>query len=146
MNAQASKSLVERMIRECQEPGNAALVETFFSADFVDHTPLPGIPPTRDGIAALFLALKAGFPDLRIEILDQVADGGSVATRKRFRGTHGGSFIGIPASGRPLDLTVIDILKVRDGKLTEHWVVVDRMDLLTQLGVVPAPEAVEVAT
>jgi predicted ester cyclase len=104
----------------------------------VDHTPLPGVPPTRDGVKGFFAALKAAIPDLRIEILDQIAEGGGVATRKKFTGTHDGPFLGVPASGRTVDFEVIDILRSREGRITDHWVVVDQLGLLTQLGAMPA--------
>ncbi|HEX4964646.1 MAG TPA: ester cyclase [Thermoanaerobaculia bacterium] len=138
MSAEQDKALVRRLVVEAQQNGNLEVVDEILAPDFVDHTPLPGVPPTRDGVKGFFAAIQAAIPDLRIEILDQIAEGGGVATRKKFIGTHGGPFLGVPASGRPVDFEVIDILRARDGRITDHWVVVDKLGLLTQLGAMPA--------
>jgi len=87
----------------------------------------------------LFGMLHGAFPDLRVEIHDQVAEGDKVVTRKTFHGTHRGDFMGIPPSGAGVAFDVIDIVRVRNGKMTEHWNVVDALALMTQLGAIPAP-------
>lgn len=138
MVAEQSKALIRDMVEKCEATGNVALVERYFAADFVDHRPMPGVPPNRDGIKGLFTALKTAFPDLEISIDDQVADEHSVVTRKTFRGTHRGTFLGIPATGKRIAFEVIDILRVRNGVITDHWFVGDRLSLLQQLGVLPA--------
>ena len=137
MSAEQDKARVRRLVVEAQQNGNLGVVDEILAPDFVDHTPLPGVPPTRDGVKGFFAALKTALPDLRIEILDQIAEEGGVATRKKFSGTHGGPFLGVPASGRPVEFEVIDILRSRDGNITDHWVVVDQLGLLTQLGALP---------
>lgn len=137
MSIEENKALVARFVREAEQDGNLELIDELLPPDFVDHTPLPGLPPTREGVKALFGALKTAFPDLVITIREQVAEGDRVVTRKTFNGTHQGPFLGIPASGNRLDLTVIDIIGVRDGKLVDHLVVLDQMTLLTQLGAMP---------
>ena len=78
-----------------------------------------------------------GFPDLRADIESEYADGDKVVTHKVFRGTHQGEFLGIPPSGNPIEVAVIDILTVRDGRMREHWNVVDRLALLTAVGAIP---------
>jgi predicted ester cyclase len=65
-----------------------------------------------------------------------LADGDLVATRKTFRGTHTGEFMGIPPTGRDIELGVIDIVRYRDGRIVEHWSQVDQLGLLQQLGVI----------
>ncbi len=134
MSAARNRAVVTRLVMEAEQDGNLSVLDELLASDFVDHTPLPGHSPDGAGVRALFAALQEGFPDLRITIHDQVADDAGVATRKTFHGTHKGTFLGVPASGGQLDLTVIDILKVRDGRITDHWVVVDQMTLLTQIG------------
>ena len=74
-----------------------------------------------------------------MEIHEQSEDGETVWTRKTFRGTHEGEFLGIPPTGRAVSFDVIDVLRVRDGQLREHWNVVDALSLMQQLGAVPAP-------
>lgn len=134
MNAERNKALVKRLVVEAQEGGDVALLDELMTADFVDHRPLPGLPGTRDGVKQLFAGLKTAFPDLAITIEDQIADERSVVSRKTFRGTHRGPFLGVAPSGRAVEFEVIDILRACEGRLTDHWVVVDQLGLLRQLG------------
>jgi predicted ester cyclase len=66
-----------------------------------------------------------------------VAEGDKVVTRKTFHGTHRGAFMGLPPTGNAVSFDVIDIVRIRDGQLIEHWNVVDQLTLLRQLGLVP---------
>lgn len=134
MSADTHKAAVRRLISEAQENGKLEVVDELFADDFVDHTPLPGLPANRDGVKMLFAGMRAAFPDLHIRIDEQVADGEKVVTRKTFLGTHRGDFIGIPGTGRPLAFEVIDVLTFRNDRIAEHRVVFDRMSLMQQLG------------
>ncbi|MBV8519800.1 MAG: ester cyclase [Acidobacteria bacterium] len=134
MSAESNKQLVRRLIEEAQEGGRLEVVDELLGDDFVDYSPMPGLPPTRDGVRMLFAGLRAAFPDLRITIGEQIADDEKVVTRKTFDGTHRGPFLGVPASGNRVAFEVIDILTVRDDRIREHRVVLDRLSLLQQLG------------
>lgn len=129
-----NKQIVRRLIKEAQEGGNLAVIDELMAEDFVDYSPLPGLPPTREGVSMLFAGMKQAFPDLRITIEEQIADEEKVATRKTFSGTHQGPFLGIAATGNPIRFEVIDILTVREGKIREHRVVADLQTLMQQLG------------
>ena len=135
----ANKAVVRRFVEEYQTGHDVAVAEELMADDFIDHSPFGPMSPDRDGVLALFGMLFAAFPDLRAEIHQQYADGDDVITRKTFRGTHRGDFLGIPPSGTEVAFDVIDIVRVRDGKMVEHWNVVDAMGLMTQLGAIPAP-------
>ncbi len=93
----------------------------------------------REGIEQFYGALRAAFPDLRITIEDQVAEGDRVVTRWTARGTHTGAFQGIPPTGKQGRMTGIDIDRIADGKVVECWVNSDDLGLLQQLGVIPTP-------
>jgi steroid delta-isomerase-like uncharacterized protein len=130
------KQVVRRLIEEAQEKGDLRVVDELLADDFVDHSPLPGLPPNRDGVRTLFAAMRAAFPDLRIRIDEQIGEHDKVMTRKTFEGTHRGEFLGVPGSGNRVAFEVIDILSVRDdGRITDHRVIVDKLSLLQQLGV-----------
>jgi steroid delta-isomerase-like uncharacterized protein len=103
------------------------------------HSPFGPLSPDRNGVLALFAMLRHAFPDLHAVIHDQAADGDKVWTRKTFHGTHGAEFMGAPASGRAVTFDVIDVVRVRDGKMVEHWNVVDALTLMQQLGAAPVP-------
>jgi steroid delta-isomerase-like uncharacterized protein len=134
MSLEENKLKIRRLVDEAQSAGQLEVVDELFADDFVDHTPLPGLPPTREGIKMLFAGLRAAFPDLHVTISEQIAEDHRVATRKTFRGTHQADFLGVPASGRPVEFEVIDILTFENDKIHEHRVVLDQLGLLKQLG------------
>ena len=135
----ADKAVVRRFVEEYQTGHDVAVAAELLAADFVDHSPFGPLSPDRDGVLALFGMLFAAFPDLRAEIHQQFSDGDTVITRKTFHGTHRGELMGIPPTGTEVAFDVIDIVRVRDGLMVEHWNVVDAMGLMTQLGAIPAP-------
>ena len=132
-----NKRLVRKFVEEFQSGNNESVAEELLAPDFVDHSPFPGVAPDRDGVKRLFAALHVAFPDLRATIHDQLAEGDRVATRKTFRGTHRGEFLGISPTGRAVTFDVIDIVRMDKGRIAEHWNVVDLMGLLQQIGVAP---------
>ncbi len=134
MSLEEHKSKVRRLVEEAQSNGRLEVVDELFAEDFVDHSPLPGLPATREGVKMLFAGLRSAFPDLHVTIAEQIAEDNRVATRKTFRGTHRGDFLGVPASGRPVEFEVIDILTFEKEKISEHRVVLDQLGLLKQLG------------
>lgn len=135
-DTETNKAIVRRLIDEAQTRGNLEVLDELLADDFIDHTPLEGLPGTREGVRMLFTALRAAFPDLRVEISEQVAEAEKVVTRKTFRGTHGGAFLGLPPTGSNVRFEVVDILTIRDRKICEHRVVLDKLDLMRQLGAI----------
>ena len=87
------------------------------------------------GVKQLADALLLGIPDMQLPIEDVVAEGDKVLVRLRVKGMHGGDLMGIPATGRPIDIAVMDLFVIHDGKLVEHWALLDNLGLLRQLGV-----------
>ncbi len=137
MSLDQNKLLVRRLVDEAQVAGRLEVVDELLSEDFVDHTPMEGLPGNRDGVRMLFAALRQAFPDLKVDISDQIAEDDRVVTRKTFHGTHGGPFLGIPATGAPVRFEVVDILTIRDGRFCEHRAVLDKLGLMQQLGAIP---------
>lgn len=133
MSAETHKAIVRRLVGEAQTEGNLEVVDELLADDFIDHTPFPGVPPTRAGVKMLFAYLRAVFPDLRVSIHEQIADDEKVVNRKSFEGTHRGEFMGVPATGRPVSFEVIDILTFRDSRIVEHRVVFDQLSIRQQL-------------
>jgi steroid delta-isomerase-like uncharacterized protein len=112
---------------------------TLFSPDFVDHTPPIGLPPGIEGVRAFFMMQFAAFPDQRITSLDMIAEADKVVHRMNGEGTHQGDFMGIPPTGKRVMWSFIDIWRVEDGKLAEHWVEANMMGMMEQLGLMPSP-------
>ena len=132
------KETVRRFIEEYQTGADENALETFMHPDVVDHSRPTGVAPGAEGVRQQFDALRAAFADFRATILDQIAEGDMVVTRKVFTGTHRGSFQGIEPTGRPVEIQVFDIVRVADGRIVEHWNCVDRLGLLMQLGALPS--------
>jgi predicted ester cyclase len=77
------------------------------------------------------------FPDCRFTIDDMIAEGDQVVTKKTFTGTHTGELNGIPPTGKRVTLRFADFMRIRDGKIVEHWLSMDQLSFLQQLGVLP---------
>jgi len=117
---------------------NAHDIENFgvmLADDFVEHEDLPAGEPNRDGVKDFFRMQIAAFPDLAMTVEDVVDGGDKVVARVRFTGTHRGDFMGMPATGRAVDVQLIDIMRFADdGLVHEHWGVFDQMTMMHQLG------------
>jgi predicted ester cyclase len=131
-------AVVRRNTEEVQGRGDYALFEELFAPDYIDHTPQPGGTPDRAGTLHLYKALRAAFPDFHADIHWQVADGDLVTTYKTYHGTHQGSFLGIAPTGTAIAFETVDAMRVRDGRIVEHWGVANLYKLLEQLGALPA--------
>ena len=101
--------------------------------DFIDRTPGEGETGNKDDGLQFFQYMWEVFPDFSVEIKEQIAEGDRVATLKTFSGTHEGEFFGIPPTGNHVAFDVFDMLRIRDGKVVEHWNVVDMAGLMQQL-------------
>ena len=107
--------------------------------DFAEREDLPGFPPTRDGVVQYFRSFLAAFPDLRMVPEDVIASGSKAVARVRATGTHKGPFMGMPPTGKRVDVSLIDIIRWGDdGLAREHWGVFDQFTMMQQLGALPA--------
>jgi steroid delta-isomerase-like uncharacterized protein len=120
---------------------NARDIEGFarhLGDDFVEHEETPGLAPTKAGVEAFFRMQLAGFPDMHMHVEDVISSGDKVVARVRYTGTHRGEFMGMPATGKSVDVQLIDMFRFGDdGLVREHWGVLDALAMMQQLGVVP---------
>ena len=138
MSSDPGIAVVRRNTEEVQGRGNFEVFEELFAFDFVDHTPQPGgFTPDRDGARNLYRTLRAAFPDFHAEIHFQISDGDRVTTYKTYHGTHKGTFAGLAPTGRKVHFETVDVMRVRNGKITEHWGVANLLSLMQQLGAAP---------
>jgi predicted ester cyclase len=138
------KSTAERIPLEVVNGGNFGLLDELLAPDFVDHFAQPGVPPTREGLKQSLTALKTAFPDLRYTIDDSIESGDRIVHRLTGSGTMKADYMGMPATDKRATWTEIHIGRVANGRLAEHWGLVDQLGLLVQLGIVPAPGRVPV--
>lgn len=130
-----------RRLYDLVNAGDVGGFDEVLAEDFVEHEELPGLDPSREGVKEFFKMYRAAFPDLRFEPEDVLPSGDKVVARVRATGTHQGEFQGIPATGKSVDVQLIDIVRFGDdGLAREHWGVFDAAKMLEQLGVLPAPE------
>ena len=120
---------------------NAGEIEAFgalLADDFVEHEETPGLAPTREGVMDFFRMNRAAFPDMRMDVEEVISSGDKVVVRARVTGTHQGEFMGMPATGKRVDVKLIDIMRFGDDGLAhEHWGVMDALAMMQQLGAVP---------
>jgi predicted ester cyclase len=135
--SEAAKAVVRRNTEEVQGGGDFEGFEELFDDNFLDHTPQPGRTPDKDGARQLYKLLRTAFPDFHAEIHFQLADGDRVTTFKTYHGTHRGDFFGIKPTGRAVAFETVDVMRVRNGKITDHWGVANLFWLMQQLGALP---------
>lgn len=135
MSVEENKALIRRGF-EIVSAHDLASFEAFIAPNYVNYA----FPDARgpEGMRQMLGMFFMGFPDMRVEVEDIVAEGDKVATRGYFTGTHNGDFMGIPATGKPIRVTYSDIWRIEDGKGVENWVQMDMLGLMQQLGVAPS--------
>jgi steroid delta-isomerase-like uncharacterized protein len=101
---------------------------------FVEHEDLPGLPPGKEGVKAFFGMLYSAFPDLQMVPNFITAEGDIAAAFVTVTGTQNGEFMGMPPSGKSATVHISDWMRIKDGKVTEHWGVMDMASLMQQLG------------
>ena len=141
--SEANKATVRRLIEEVQNGHDLARMDAFFTPNFINHLEAADLSSELTSVERAKIAFRelfAAFPDLHVTIHEQVAEGDKVVTHKLFRGTHHGPFMGVAPTGRQIAFAVIDILRLDTGKVVEHWAIQDRLALMQQLGLLPAPE------
>ena len=135
----ADAGLIKRFYEEVLVGGNLSLVDELAGEDLVDHEEgLPGQPSGREGVKFFVNAFRTGFPDISAKVVEPtLADGDLEAGRVVLTGTHEGEFMGVPATGKTVEFESLDIIRVEDGKVAEHWGVTDAATLMQQIGAIP---------
>jgi predicted ester cyclase len=138
MSIEENKRVVANFVEVCQNRHNLSAADEIFHPDFVNHYAPGGVPfsPTSrpaGAFQAFYGMLLRAFPDATMEINEQVGERDLVATRKTLRGTHLGEIWGLPPTGNRIEFEFIDIFRVKEGKLIEHWTHMDFDDLRLQM-------------
>jgi predicted ester cyclase len=137
-----TETVVRRLIEEGFNAGDLAVADELTSPDLVEHQDFgPGHAPGADGVRAVIASLRRAFSDFHLAIEDLVVDGDKAWVRMRATGTNDGSFMGHPPTGGRIRTDVFDVIRVRDGRMVEHWGVPDRLGTLFQLGLARPPAA-----
>jgi predicted SnoaL-like aldol condensation-catalyzing enzyme len=128
-NAQAQKNLdASHVINRAFETGDVNGIDSVVASDFVDHTD-HGEVKGRDSLKAMVTMVRQTNKDMKMDIVNEVADNDYVYSWMRFRGTSDGSMM--PAG--PYDMRAIEVAKFRDGKIVEHWEFMEMGDMMKMM-------------
>ena len=138
MSTEENKTIVRRY-QEAYNTNNLDALNEIVAPDFVSHSLAPGLPEGLQGGNLMHQMTMAAMSDYQVSIDDLIAEGDRVAARFTMMGTHtGADFLGLPPSGRKINVSGISIFRIADGKIVEHWANEDALGLLQQLGAMPA--------
>lgn len=145
MSTRENKAIVRRFYEETfWGNGDLGMLDDFVASDFVDHTPVPGLSPDREGLKQVVAMIRSAFADRQGTIHQCIAEGETVVVHWAMHAIHDGEFMGISPTGRQVENTGIDVFRLVDSKIAEAWHVEDNLGLMQQLGVVPeSGEAME---
>lgn len=139
MSAQ-NKSAMRRIYEEVWNQGKFGVLDEVVSTDYVGHLPTPPSAPSgREGLRWLIQMYRTAFPDIHVQVDDQIAEGEKVLTRITIQGTHQGQFMGIAPTNKKVKVGALVVTRFKDGQNVEGWAELDRLGLMQQLGVVPTP-------
>ena len=141
VSANENVTLYRRVIEEGFSKGDLAVIDDVLSPDFTEYEVVPGQRPGREGVKDVVGMMRTAFPDLHLTLQDAFTSGDQLCGRLTFSGTNTGPFMGQAPTGRAASWGAIDIVRFRDGRITEHWGEMGMLGLLTQLGAIDMPAA-----
>jgi len=136
--SEQNKTIARRQVEEAFNEGKLGVIDELIAPSFVNHDPATPEPIRGpEDFKEFVKTYRSAFPDLRVTIEDQIAEGDKVVSRWSARGTQKGELLGMPASGKQATVTGISIDKIEGGKIVESWNNWDTLGMLQQLGAIP---------
>jgi steroid delta-isomerase-like uncharacterized protein len=132
---EANKLLIRTYLEEMWNKHQPAAADRFVATDFVEHN--PRLPPGLAGRKQFVTTVLAAFSDYHGELQEIVAEGDRVVARVQWTGTNDGPYQGLPATGNKLVFSTSDFFRIGNGKIAEHWDVVDTLARAVALGLAP---------
>jgi steroid delta-isomerase-like uncharacterized protein len=139
MPEQVNIAVLKRFIEEVINQGNLDAADEIVEENFVELDPLPGQRQGREGLKEVIGMMRAAFPDIHWVADETIAAGEKVVTRFTWTGTHRGTFLGIPATGKNITVKGVVIDRLSGGKMADSRILMDTLGMMQQLGVVPTP-------
>ena len=131
-----NKILVQRFFDEVFNNARPGAIDGLIADDYLDHSATPEQAPGPTGARQMHDVFRTAFPDLRVTVHEMLAEGDFVACRTTFAGTSRGPLMGAPPTGKPVQLSSMVFLRLRNGKIVERWEQADLLGLMLQLGIV----------
>ena len=137
MSVEENRKVIRRYFEEVWNSGDLSVLDEIVDPAYINHSPsTPGTVQGPDDLKPVISVLRRAFPDLRFTIEDEVYEGDKVAIRCTMHGTHlGGSVFGMAPTGNVIKVNQIQIDRIVNGKIVEHWKQTDDLGMMRQLGV-----------
>lgn len=135
--AAKNKAAMQKFYDEVFNKHDAAMFDSITSPDYVEHASDPGTPQTRGGTEVLFKETFTAFPDANEKVILMRADSSYVITHYILTGTNTGRYMGLPPTGKQINVGGVDIVRFVNGKAVEHWGYMEEMKMMTQMGTMP---------
>ena len=139
MSTTENKAVIAAFLEEVINQKRLERADELVLENFVELDPLPGQQQGREGLKGVLGMLFTAFPDMHWVIDETVAEGDNVVTRFTWTGTHGGPFMGMPATGKSVTVKGVVMDKLAGGKMAESRILMDNMGMMMQLGAIPTP-------
>ena len=134
MTIEENKEIIRRFSREIINQGNMAVADEIMTPDYINHNPTPGQVPGLESFKRTITGLRMAFPDLKETIETILAEGDTVSVRATRRGTHEGTYMGVPGTQRPVTIPTMYFARIQGGKITDIWLNWDILGMLQQIG------------
>ena len=132
---------LQRFYDDFINAGNLSVIDEIIGPNYINHAAPFGLSNDKEGLKKLLEEFILAFPDQHIEAKMIFAKDDMAIAYWEITGTHQGKFFGVEPTGKKMKMTGIDIDRVKDGKIVEHWGGEDMMSLLSQIGAIKLPEA-----
>jgi len=139
MSTEANKAIVRRYLEEAWNQRNVGIIDELMATNYARYLGGQASPLDREGQKQRIASFHQALPDVHLTIEDLVAEGDKVVFRITIRGTQEGPLMGVAPTGRQVTFSAIDIARLAEDKIVEHWGQMDPFGLLQQLGGVPRP-------
>ena len=139
MTKDQKDSLIRRLFDYAFNRGNLAILEELLTPDSITHLQTSGFPNNHTGFKQLIASLRLAFPDLHCTVEDEIEEKDKLAALWTMCGTHKGSLFGNQPTSRLVEVRGFILAHTVNGRITEHWLMIDQMGMLQQLGIVPPP-------
>jgi steroid delta-isomerase-like uncharacterized protein len=134
--SEENKALIRRLYEEAINQNSLQVLDEITSSQVRVHTPFSQQQAGREGLEEVSTSMLRAFPDYHVTIEDQIAEADKVVTRYIARGTHQGELMGVPSTGKEVSVSGIDIDRISEGQIVEHWSEADVLGMMQQIGAV----------
>lgn len=141
MSIEQNKTVVRRIYDEVLNQENKAVIDEIFADDVTIYDPFTGVTKGPESFRQLLNIFDTGFPGHRVTVHQVVAEGEYVSVLHTHHATHTGPFMGLPGTGKQVNVEGLELYRLRNGRIVEFWRKDDNVSLLVQLGILPAPAA-----